>query len=96
MSSTTLIFDGWNPTHQNGDERGMVYGIAIPTLYDSNPTILLMKPAESQQPNDFSTTMDHVDPFCPHNALNKWSMYLFKCIYIYTVYVSNNRFKSYS
>ena len=28
---TTLIFDGWNPTHENGDEW-MVYGIAIPTL----------------------------------------------------------------
>ena len=27
------IFDGWNPTHKNGDELGMVHDIAIPTLY---------------------------------------------------------------
>ena len=29
------MFDGWNPTHRNGDEWGTVYdvyGIAIPTL----------------------------------------------------------------
>ena len=30
---TTLIFDGWNPTHKNGDEWKMIYGIAISTYY---------------------------------------------------------------
>ena len=25
--------DGWNPTHKNGDEWGMVYDIAIPVNY---------------------------------------------------------------
>ena len=29
MPYTTLIFDGWNPSHKNGDDWGMVYGIAI-------------------------------------------------------------------
>ena len=29
---TTLIFDVWIPTYKNGDEGGMVDGIAIPTL----------------------------------------------------------------
>ena len=32
MSETTLIFDGKHTTNKNGDEWGMVYGIAIPTL----------------------------------------------------------------
>ena len=25
MPQTNLIFDGWNPTHKNGDDCGMVY-----------------------------------------------------------------------
>ena len=29
---TTHQIDGWNSSHKNGDERGMVYEIAIPTL----------------------------------------------------------------
>ena len=29
---TTLIFDGEHTTHKTGEEWGMVYGIAIPTL----------------------------------------------------------------
>ena len=32
MSSTTHQIDGWNPTHKDGDEWGMVYGIAKATL----------------------------------------------------------------
>ena len=29
---TTHQIDGWNPTQKNGDEWGMVYGIAIPII----------------------------------------------------------------
>ena len=35
FTSLSPIFDGWNPTHQNCDEWGMVYGIAMPTLYQN-------------------------------------------------------------
>ena len=34
---TSHEIDGWNPTHKNGDEWGMVYGIAVPTSVPKKP-----------------------------------------------------------
>ena len=28
----TMTGDGWNPTHRNGDDLGMVYGVGFTTL----------------------------------------------------------------